>query len=288
MVGRVYDISRRGFVTSAAIAAGRSAFAAEGDKVVPRKGRLRQGVCGGVFARGISLDDRCKVAAELGVAGYDLLGEKDWPTLKKYGLIPSMVPGGGTLTEGLNHVEYHSRFEPQMHDLIDKCAAVGAPNLIGLTGNRKGQPIEKGLDNCVTIINKVKSHLEDKNVTLCVEYLNSKVNHPNYDFDHMSYGVELCKRVNSPRVKILYDMYHVQIMEGDIIRMMRDNFQYIGHFHTAGNPGRHEMDNSQEMNYRGIANAIADLNYRGIISHEYSPLKDWRTSLEETLKIFDV
>ena len=115
----------------------------------------------------------------------------------------------------------------------------------------------KGIDNCVTFLNKIKSHLEDKNITIAVEYLNSKVNHKDYDFDHMAYGVEMCKRVNSPRVKILYDMYHVQIMEGDIIRMMRDNIQYISHFHTAGNPGRHEMDDTQEMNYRGIAKAIA-------------------------------
>ena len=125
-------------------------------------------------------------------------------------------------------------------------------------------------------------------ITLCIEYLNSKVNHPDYAFDRMKYGVEICKRVNSPRVKILYDMYHVQIMEGDIIRMMKDNWQYIGHFHTAGNPGRHEMDDTQEMNYRGIATAIASMNYTGFISHEYSPTRDPIASLEETLKIFDI
>jgi hydroxypyruvate isomerase len=139
-------------------------------------------------------------------------------------------------SEGFNKVENHARFEAIAHELIDKCAAGGSPNMIGLTGERKGQDPKKGLDNCVTFMNKIKSHLEDKNITISVEYLNSKVNHKDYDFDHMAYGVELCKRVNSPRVKILYDMYHVQIMEGDIIRMMRDNIQYIGHFHTAGNP----------------------------------------------------
>jgi hydroxypyruvate isomerase len=134
----------------------------------------------------------------------------------------------------------------------------------------------------------VKSQLEDRGVTLCMEYLNSKVNHPDYDFDHMRYGVEVCKRVNSPRLKILYDMYHAQIMEGDIVRTIKDNFQYIGHLHTAGNPGRHEMDNTQEMNYRGIALQLAAMGYSGFISHEYSPLRDPVESLEATVKMFDV
>ena len=253
-----------------------------------RKGKIKQAVCPGVFGRNMPLEERCRNAAKLGVYGIDLIGPKDWPMLKKYGLIPTMSPGGGTINEGFNKVEFHSRFEPQVHELIDQCAAAGVPNLIGLTGTRKGQPAEKGLENCVTFINKIKAHLEEKNVTFCVEYLNSKVNHPDYDFDHMKYGVEMCKRVNSPRVKILYDMYHVQIMEGDIIRMMRDNFQYIGHFHTAGNPGRHEMDDTQEMNYKGIAKAIADFNFTGFVSHEYSPLRDPIQSLEETLKLFEV
>jgi hydroxypyruvate isomerase len=121
-----------------------------------------------------------------------------------------------------------------------------------------------------------------------MEYLNSKVNHPDYQFDRMAFGVEIMKRVNSPRVRILYDIYHAQIMEGDIIRTIRDNFAYIAHFHTAGNPGRHEFDDTQEMNYRGIARAIADLNFTGWVAHEYSPLKDPLSSLDEALRICDV
>jgi hydroxypyruvate isomerase len=257
-------------------------------KVTYRKGKLKQALCNGVFGRGMPLEDRCRHAARLGTYGIDLVGPKDWPVLQKYGLIPTMVPGCGTIPEGFNKVENHDRFEKVAHDLIDQCASIKAPNMIGLTGERKGQDPRKGLDNCVTFLNKIKSHLEEKNVTISVEYLNSKVNHPDYDFDHMWYGVEMCKRVNSPKVKILYDMYHVQIMEGDIIRMMRDNLEYIGHFHTAGNPGRHEMDDTQEMNYRGIAQAIAATGFQGFISHEYSPVRDPITSLEETLKIFDV
>ena len=129
----------------------------------------------------------------------------------------------------------------------------------------------EGADNCVAFLNKVKKHAEDKEITICIEYLNSKVNHKDYMFDHIAWGVDVCKRVNSPRVKILYDIYHAQIMDGDIVRNIRDHYQWIGHFHTGGNPGRHDIDDSQELNYRFIAQAIADLNYTGYISHEYSP-----------------
>ena len=280
-----YDIrmTRRDFIPALVA----PAFA-QNVKPVYRKGKLKQALCSGVFGRNVPLEDRCKTAAKLGVYGLDLIGPKDWPTLQKYGLIPTMVPGCGTIPEGFNKTEHHARFEPIAHEIIDQCAAAGAPNMIGLTGERRGQDPRKGLDNCVIFLNKIKSHLEDKNITIAVEYLNSKVNHKDYDFDHMAYGVEMCKRVNSPRVKILYDMYHVQIMEGDIIRMMRDNIQYIAHFHTAGNPGRHEMDDTQEMNYKGIAKAIAETGFQGFISHEYQPLRDPLQSLEETLKIFDV
>ncbi len=261
---------------------------AQEKKPAYRKGKIKQAICPGALGRTMPLEEKCKHVAQMGAYGIDLIGPKDWPTLKKYGLIPTMCPGGGTIREGINRVEHHAKYETEVHALIDQCAAAGAPNIIGLTGERKGQPIEKGIENCVAFCNKIKSHLEEKNITFCIEYLNSKVNHPDYDFDHMKYGVEICKRVNSPKVKILYDMYHVQIMEGDIIRMMRDNIQHIGHFHTAGNPGRHEMDDTQEMNYKGIAKAIADLAFIGFVSHEYSPLRDPVQSLEETFKLFEV
>lgn len=252
-----------------------------------RPGKLKQAVCPGVFGRQMPLEERCRNAARLGLYGIDLIGPKDWPMLKKYGLIPTMAPGGaGTIRNGINRRENQS--ESKFRELLALCAANGVPNMIALCGEKKGQPDQEGIDNQVNFLNTLKAELEDKQVTLCIEYLNSKVNHPDYAFDHMSYGVEICKRVNSPRVRILYDIYHAQIMEGDIIRTVRDNFQYIAHFHTAGNPGRHEMDDTQEMNYRGIARAIADLKFTGFISHEYSPTRDPITSLEETLKIFDV
>lgn len=282
-------MTRRTFVPALVGASGLAAALAQESKPTPRKGKLKQGVTGGVFGRGMSFEDQCRHAARLGVQGFDLKGPADWPMMKKYGLVPSMVPGGGgTIPDALNRIENHAMIEPLMRDTINKCAEAGAPNLITFSGNRKGQPDEQGIDNCVLFLNKVKAQAEDKGVTICMEYLNSKVNHKDYQFDRTGYGVEVCKRVNSPRVKLLYDMYHVQIMEGDIIRSVRENIQYIAHFHTAGNPGRHEMDDTQEMNYRGIVKAIADLNFTGFVSHEYSPLGDPLKSLETTLAMFDV
>lgn len=237
----------------------------------------------------MSLDDKCREAARLGAKGFDLIGPKDWPTLKKYGLLPTMVPGGGgTISDALNRVENHAKLEPLMREMINTCAEYGAPNLITFSGNRKGMADAEGLDNCVTFLNKVKAQAEDKGVTICIEYLNSKVNHKDYMFDHAAWGIELCKRVNSPRVKILYDIYHAQIMDGDIVRTIRDNIQYIGHFHTGGNPGRHEIDDTQELNYRFVAQAIADLNFKGYVAHEYTPVRDPLKSLDEAMQIFDV
>ena len=255
---------------------------------VQRKGRLKQGVCKGVFGRGVQLEDMCKHAQRLGIVGIDLTPPQEFAMLKKYGLIPTMGSGAMTLTGGCNRKEDHPQVEKAMLELIDASAEAGVPNVIALSGNRRGMPDKEGQDNVVAFLQKVKNRAEEKGVTICLELLNSKVNHPDYQCDRTSWGVEVCKRVNSPRVKLLYDIYHMQIMEGDIIRTIRDNLAWIGHFHTAGNPGRHEMDDSQEMNYRGIARAIADLPYTGYVSHEYSPLKDPLKSLEETLAIFDV
>jgi hydroxypyruvate isomerase len=280
-------MTRRSIVT--ALSASVPLVPAVAQEAAPKRrpGKLKQAVCPGVFGRQMPFEDRCRNGARLGVWGIDLVGPKDWPTMKKYGLIPTMAPGGaGGIRDGLNRVENQN--ETRFREILAQCAANGVPNMIALSGEKKGQPDEQGIENHVNFLNKVKAELEDKQVTLCIEYLNSKVNHPDYAFDNMKYGVEICKRVNSPRVKILYDIYHAQIMEGDVIRTIRNNLQYIGHFHTAGNPGRHEMDDTQEMNYKGIAKAIADLPYTGFISHEYSPTRDPLTSLEETLKLFEV
>jgi hydroxypyruvate isomerase len=259
---------------------------------VKRKGRIKQGVTRGVFARGMSMDDCCREAARLGIKGFDLIGPQDWPTLKKYGLVPSMYPPGpgGTIPDALNRKENHERLEKSMRAGIDEAAANGVPNIITFSGNRRGMDDREGADNCVTFLNKVKAQAEDKGVTICIEYLNSKVNHKDYMFDHIAWGVDVMKRVNSPRVKILYDIYHAQIMDGDIVRNIRDHFQWIGHFHTGGNPGRHDIDESQELNYRFIAQAIAELNYTGFISHEYSPSQghDPVATLNKAIEICDV
>src|ERR1051325_1125980 len=202
-----------------------------------KKGAFKQRIPRGGL-RGMSLEDSCREAAKLGIKGYDLIGPADWPTLKKYGLTPSMYPPGpgGNIPEALNRKENHDKLEPLMHAAIDESKANGVPNIITFSGNRKGMDDREGADNCVTFLNKVKKHAEDQEITICIEYLNSKVNHKDYMFDHIAWGVDVCKRVNSPRVKILYDIYHMQIMEGDICRTIRDNFQWIAHFPTAGAP----------------------------------------------------
>ncbi len=255
----------------------------------PRKGRLKQGVTNGVFGRGAVFEDNCREAARLGIAGYDLIGPDRWPILKKYDLVPSMYPGGpgGGIPEALNRTENHDRLRPLMHAAIDEAAANGAPNIITFSGNRKGMDDRQGADNCVAFLNTVKAHAEDKQITICMEYLNSKVNHKDYMFDHIDWGVDVMKRVNSPRVKILFDIYHAQIMDGDIVRNIRDNFQWIGHFHTGGNPGRHEIDETQELNYRFVMKAIADLGYTGFVTHEYSPSQG-NDPIKELVKAMEI
>jgi hydroxypyruvate isomerase len=254
-----------------------------------RKGRLKQGLCRGVFnGAKLDLEGQCREASRLGAYGIDLVGPDAFPTLKKYGLVPTMVPGGSGIKDGINNKNNHSVIEPKMREAIKAAAAAGAPNVIVLAGDRKGLTDEEGLDNCVQFLNRIKGQAEDQGVTLCTELLNSKVNHPGYMCDHTVWGVELCKRVNSPRAKLLYDIYHMQIMEGDIIRTIKQNIQYLGHFHTAGNPGRHQFDDTQEMNYRGICAAIADLGYQGYVSHEYTPTKDPLGTLDQMLAICEV
>lgn len=254
-----------------------------------RKGRLRQAVCRGVF-RGANLDleGMCRETARLGACGIDLVGPDAFPTLKKYGLVPTMVPGGGSIKKGINDKNNHAEIELKLIETIKVAAAGGAPNVIIMAGDRVGISDEQGLDTSVAFLNKIKSIAEDNEITLCLELLNSKVNHPGYMADSTKWGVEMCKRVNSPRVKLLYDIYHMQIMEGDIIRTIRQSIQYIGHFHTAGNPGRNEFDESQELNYPAICKAIADLGFQGYFAHEYSPTRDALGTLDRMMKLCEV
>jgi hydroxypyruvate isomerase len=281
-----------GAVTVPLVAGGMSTQQSEPAAAPARKGRIKQGVTRGVFGRGASLDDGCREAARLGIKGFDLIGPSDWPTLKKYGLVPSMYPGGpgGTIPDGLNRKENHAKLRPLLDAAIDEAAANGVPNIITFSGNRNGMADAEGADNCVSFLDGIKAHAEDKQITICIEYLNSKVNHKDYMFDHIAWGVEVIKRVNSPRVKILFDIYHAQIMDGDIVRNIRDYFPLIAHFHTGGNPGRHEIDDTQELNYRFVMQAIADLGFTGFVSHEYSPSQghDPIKELQKAIDICDV
>src|SRR6202043_3207417 len=192
-----------------------------------------------------------------------------------------MTPGAGTIPDSWNRKENHDALEREMRENIERAAAAKVPNVITFSGNRRGMPDEEAKDNCVAGLNRVKAIAEDKGVTICLELLNSKVNHKDYQCDHTAWGVEVMKRVGSPRVKLLYDIYHMQIMEGDVIRTIQQNIAYIGHFHTGGVPGRHELDGTQELNYRAVAEAIVALGFQGYFAHEFIPVRDPLKSLAE-------
>jgi hydroxypyruvate isomerase len=255
----------------------------------PRPGRLKQAVCRGVFKDAkLDLNGMCREAARLGIVGIDFVGPADFPTLREYGLIPTMLSGGSAIKKGINDLKNHAEIDTKLRQAIKAAGAAGVPNVIVMAGDRAGISDEQGFENCIVFLNKIRALAEDSNVTLCMELLNSKVDHPGYMCDHTAWGVKLCKAVASPRFKLLYDIYHMQIMEGDIIRTIRDNIQYIGHFHTAGNPGRHEFDETQELYYPAICKAIADLGYTGYFAHEYTPTKDALPTLEKMLKTCEV
>ena len=252
------------------------------------KGRLKQSACRWCY-RGIPLEDLAKFGSEIGLKGIDLLNDpNDWPVVKKYGLVPTMTSGAGKITEACNRKDLHGMLEKEFQTNIPRAAENGVPNVITFSGNRKGMSDGEGLENTVIMLNRVKGLAEKHNVTICLELLNSKVDHKDYMCDHTAWGAEVIKRVNSPRVKLLFDIYHMQIMEGDIIRTIRENFQHIAHFHTGGNPGRNELDDTQELNWRTVAKAIADLNFQGYIAHEFVPKRDPLTSLREAVLLCDV
>jgi len=273
-------MTRRTLFGTAAAAAMGNAFAGP-----PAAGRLKQSAARWCYDK-MSLDDLCANAARIGLQGIDLVEHKDWATVRKHGLTPSMVPGAGDIPNGWNRKENHDRLESQMRENIERAAAAKLPNVITFSGNRRGMSDEDGKQNTIIGLNRVKKMAEDSNVTICLELLNSKVDHKDYMCDHTAWGVDVCKAVNSPRVKLLYDIYHMQIMEGDIIWTIRENIQYIGHFHTGGVPGRHELDGTQELNWHTIAEAIAALNYTGFVAHEFVPTRDPMQSLTQAYNEF--
>jgi hydroxypyruvate isomerase len=268
---------------AAAMASGLNLSAAPGTA-----GRLKQSVARWCYAK-MSLDELCRNGAEMGLSGIDLLGHDDWATVQKYGLVPAMgQPGAGTIPDGWNRVESHDRLVKEMQENIERAAAAKVPNVITFSGNRKGQADDVGKANCITGLRRVKKMAEDNGVTVVLELLNSKVNHKDYQCDHTAWGVDVIKGVDSPRVKLLYDIYHMQIMEGDIIRTITENIQYIAHFHTGGVPGRHELDETQELQWRSVAKAIADLGFQGYFAHEFIPTKDPMTSLRQAVTLCTV
>ena len=253
----------------------------------PQKGRLKQSAARWCYKQ-MSIEDLCRNGAEMGLSAIDLVRPEEWPTLQKYGLVSSMVYSAGTIPDGWNRTENHDRLEKEMREGIERAAAAKLPNVITFSGNRRGLSDEQGKQNCIIGLRRVKKMAEDNGVTICLELLNSKINHHDYQCDHTAWGVDVMKGVDSPRVKLLYDIYHMQIMEGDIIRTIRENIQYIGHFHTGGVPGRHELDDTQELQWRTVAKAIADLNFAGFFAHEFEPTKDPMTSLRQAVQLCTV
>ena len=240
--------------------------------------------------RQLSVEEVARMARELGLDSVELLERDEWPIARSHGLTCAMgyaaVPEPRTrLTRGFNRVEHHAWLVPAYERTIPLAAASGVPNLICFSGNRDGQSDEEGLAACARGIAALLPAAERHGVTICMELLNSKVDHPDYQCDRTSWGVALAKRVGSERFKLLYDIYHMQIMEGDVIRTIRDNHQYIAHYHTAGVPGRHEIDASQELNYPAIMRAIAETGFTGYVAQEFIPTRDPRTSLAEAVRI---
>jgi hydroxypyruvate isomerase len=279
---------RREFVATL----GAAGAAAQTQAPAKHAGRLKQCAMRVNFNPQMPFEDMCREAARLGIHGFDLIGVQDWPTLRKYGLIPTMGPTGGVSFEnGLIRQELHEGLEKSVRATLDDCAAAGCPNMITVGGQRKGMSYEEGADSCVAFFNRVKAHAEDKGVTICLEIMNNKFTQPELGrtdqiCNHVAWAVDVVKRVNSPRVKLLFDIYHVQVMDGDICHHIQENIQWIGHFHTGGVPGRHELDDTQEINYRFVAKTIADLGFSGYVAHEYrpapgrDPIKDLAQAIE--------
>ncbi len=288
------SISRRSFGLRAATA-GVIATATAAGAVVPiqalhanaqvdaKKGRIKQSVCKWCYGA-LSLEQMCVEAVKLGLVGIDLLEPKDFKTLKQHGLVCTMVTSH-KLTDGLCEPKYHDESLKLINDAIEATSAEGWRNVICFSGNARGIDRKVGMKNCVDALKKITSVAEKKNVILNMELLNSRVDHADYMCDNSAWGIELVKQVGSSHFKLLYDIYHMQIMEGDIIRSIQKNHQYFGHYHTGGNPGRHELNDQQELYYPPIAKAIADTGFDGFYAHEFIPAGDPIQGLTDAVKL---
>jgi hydroxypyruvate isomerase len=256
---------------------------------VVKKGRLKQTVCRWCYKK---IPDRefYKAVADMGLTAVDLLGPDDWAAAREFGLTCSMGWnfGGGTIPDALNNPANHDAIVKGFTATLPLAAKAGVPNLITFFGNRRGMSDAEAIKNCVAGLNRLKGPAEDAGVTVCVELLNSKVDHKDYQGDRSAFGMEVVQAVGSPRVKLLYDIYHMQIMEGDVIRTIRQDKDWIAHFHTGGVPGRHELDETQELQWRSVATAIADMGFTGYVAHEFVPTRDPLTSLREAVALCDV
>jgi hydroxypyruvate isomerase len=237
----------------------------------------------------MTFEDFCRECAKMGLESVELLGPDQWPAVKKAGLTCAMCNGPDTIPYGWNRVDHHDVLLPKFEKAIPQVAEAGFPNIITFSGNRKGMSNEEGLENCVKGLKRLVPIAEKNKVTVCLELLNSKHDHKDYMCDHSAWGVEVIKRVGSERLKLLYDIYHMQIMEGDVIATIRGNHQYIAHYHTGGVPGRNEIDDSQELYYPAIMKAILDTGFKGYVAQEFIPKRpDFIASLQQGVKICNV
>jgi hydroxypyruvate isomerase len=281
-------IAGTALASSSSISWAQEQTAAPAESPTPRKGNIRQSVSRWCYPK-MSLDELCAYSAQIGLKGVDLLEPADFETPKKYGLLCTMgYVEAGTIPDALNVVANHDKIEAGMRKNVPLAAKAGVPNVITFSGNRRGMSDEEGAKNVILGLNRVKKIAEDNNVVLCLELLNSKVNHKDYMADHTAWGVAVMKEVNSPHVKLLYDIYHMQIMEGDLIATIQANIQWLGHFHTGGVPGRHELDNKQEVQWDGVMRGIVESGYKGYVAHEFVPAGDPRAGLLQAVDLCDV
>jgi hydroxypyruvate isomerase len=283
-------LTRRALLKSSVVGAAAAVVptVANGFDNATRKGRIQQSVCQWCYPH-IPLEHLAEYAAKIGLRGVDLLKPDEYEIPRRYGLVCTMgYGGGGDIGKALNRLENHAAIEQAFRANIPRAAKAGVPNVITFSGNRGGMSDEEGMRNTIAGLNRVKKIAEDQGVTICLELLNSKVNHPDYMCDHTAWGVRVVREVDSPHVKLLYDIYHMQIMEGDLIATIRSNIQWIGHFHTGGVPGRHELDGTQEVQWDGVMRAIADAGFRGYVAHEFLPTGDPLESLRKAAELCDV
>jgi len=292
-------MTRRKFIQSAALAAVGAApvlpgvASSEDASPLKLKGNIHHSVCRWCYSK-IKLDDLCVAARDMGLVAIDLLNPPEFATVRKYGLACSMVSfptidGLGGITKAFNRLEHHDRLVQAYEQRLRETADAGFARLICFSGNRDGQDDETGLANCATGLQRLLPLAEKLSVTLCMELLNSKRNHKDYQCDHVAWGRELARRLSSERFKLLYDIYHMQIMEGDVCDTIRENHQYFDHYHTGGVPGRNEIDDTQELHYPRIMQAILATGYQGYVAQEFLPRQpDPIASLRQAVKICDV